>query len=426
MDAQEEKAIIAWIRQNSIPLKHIEAGSGFSDLRPLKRILSGAKIVGLGEATHGTREFFQIKHRLLEFLVSEMGFNAFVLEASFAACQAINEYVLHGRGDRATLLTGLRYVCWDTEEFSSLLDWLRAYNQSIPDERKVRFYGADLWRNEIGRKAVLDYLRKVAPDKLPTVDSLFEVLATEEAKWPLRIDEESKRTLEQVLPQLQGLIDHLTANKDKFARGSSLAEFDRAHQYALVMKRWVLASTVQGQMKRSSLMAENLTYLVDHEEPDTRFVLWAHNGHLRVRQDEANLGSRLREKYGQGYVAFRFEFNQGSFQTRRELSPTDLGDFIAITLPAAPTGSLPWYLSQANIGNLILDLRAPAGSPVVERWLHTPQIVHSANWACPDGFQFNGEMSLGNTWDGIVFVEQTTPTRPTANALRTVAARGQF
>ena len=100
-----------------------------------------------------------------------------------------------------------------------------------------------------------------------------------------------------------------------------------------------------------------------------------------------------------------------------------LGDLKAITLPPAPAGSLPWYLSRTNLGDLVLDLRAPAGDPAIERWLHTPQIVHTANWVCPDGFQFNVEMSIAQEYDGIVFVERTTPTRPTANALKTAAAR---
>jgi erythromycin esterase-like protein len=71
----------------------------------------------------------------------------------------------------------------------------------------------------------------------------------------------------------------------------------------------------------------------------------------------------------------------------------------------------------------MLDLRAPAGNPVIERWLHTPQVVHTANWVCPDGFQYNEEVSIAKEYDGIVFVERTTPTRPTANALKTVADR---
>lgn len=431
MDAQtsgqtappDEQAIIAWLRQNAIPLRHIEAGHGFSDLQPLKRILADARVVGLGEATHGTREFFQIKHRLLEFLVTEMGFTAFVLEASYAACQPINEYVLHGRGDRATVLTGQGYIPWDSEEFSEMLEWLRAYNQGVPDEKKVSFHGADLWRNEIGRKAVLAYLCKVAPGEVAAADALFETLAREEAKWPRRIDEEAKQTLREALPQLQGLIEHLTANRDEFARSSSLSEFDHALHHAQVMKQWAVAnSTEVPQQSRSPFMAENLMWLMDHGRPEARYIFWAHNGHIRMGQDW-RFGSRLREKYGAGYYAFGFEFNEGAFQTRDQISATVLGDLKAITLPPAPAGSFPWYLSRTNLGNLMLDLRAPVSDPAVERWLHAPQLVHSANWVCPDGFQFNVEVSIAQEYDGIVFVERTTATRPTANALKTAAAR---
>ena len=63
----------AWIAAHAIRLESPAAGHGFADLQPLKRIIGDARIVALGEATHGTREFFQLKHRLLEFLATEMG-----------------------------------------------------------------------------------------------------------------------------------------------------------------------------------------------------------------------------------------------------------------------------------------------------------------------------------------------------------------
>ena len=94
-----EEAVITWLRQNTMPIQHIEAGHGFDDLQPLKALLKDVKVVGLGEATHGTREFFQFKHRLLEFLVTEMGFTALVIEGSYTGFQPINDYILHGAGD---------------------------------------------------------------------------------------------------------------------------------------------------------------------------------------------------------------------------------------------------------------------------------------------------------------------------------------
>lgn len=136
MDAlrENEPVITSWLQDNAIPIRHLEAGNGFTDLQPLKRLFEDARIVGLGEATHGTREFFQLKHRLLEFLVMEMGFTGLAIEASYAACQPINDYVLHSKADRAAVLTGQHYVVWDTEEFSAMLDWIRTYNQGVPDD----------------------------------------------------------------------------------------------------------------------------------------------------------------------------------------------------------------------------------------------------------------------------------------------------
>jgi len=122
-------------------LRGVRAGCGFADLEPLRAIVSSARIVALGEATHGTREFFQLKHRLLEFLVRELGFTAFALEANWPEAQAVDDYVRHGRGDPAAALAGLRFWTWNTEEVLALIEWLRAYNAG--GGRPVSFTGFD-------------------------------------------------------------------------------------------------------------------------------------------------------------------------------------------------------------------------------------------------------------------------------------------
>ncbi len=430
--AQEnEKAIINWIEQNAIPVQHVETGNGFADLQPLKQMLKDVKVVGLGETTHGTHEIFQLKHRLVEFLVTEMNFNTFAIEASFAACQPINDYVLYGKGDRATVLTGQWYVVWDTEELSDLLDWLRAYNQGVPDEKKVQFQGVDVTCNEIGRQAVLRYLRKVAPERLAATKTLFVALAREEAKWPSRIDEETKKTLVQLLPQLQDVIDHLTANQNSLVGVSSSGEFEQALQYTRVMKQFILfigaglLPPSQGK-GRSIGMAENLIYLADQARPDAKFIIWAHNGHIGMSEDadaNPNLGSMLRAKYGPGYFAFGLEFNQGSFHTRTATPEKLLGDLKEVTLPPAPADSFPWILSHVNKSVFILNLHAPVIDPVVERWLDTPQAVHNIVWAYNPAAKDYLELRSLRKYDGIIFIERTTASRPTVNALKTASAR---
>jgi erythromycin esterase len=73
---------VAWIRDNAVKLETVSARNGFADMQPLKKIIGNARVVSLGEATHGTREFFQLKHRMLEFLATEMGFTIFSIEAN--------------------------------------------------------------------------------------------------------------------------------------------------------------------------------------------------------------------------------------------------------------------------------------------------------------------------------------------------------
>jgi erythromycin esterase-like protein len=135
--------LIFRLRRLAIPLAAVEAGSGFADLQPLKPVIGGARIVALGEATHGTREFFQLKHRLLEFLVTEMGFTTFAIEANWPESLEVNEYVLHGRGDPAMLLAELHCWPWDTEEVLDLIRWMRQYNTSSTHRTRVRFSGFD-------------------------------------------------------------------------------------------------------------------------------------------------------------------------------------------------------------------------------------------------------------------------------------------
>jgi len=120
--------VSTWIQSHAIPLKTFHAGQGFDDMQPLKDLVGSARIVALGEATHGTSEFFRLKHRMLEFLVEEMGFRDFAIEANLPEAFAIDDYLQSGQGDPAKALAGLHFWPWNTEEFLDMLRWMRSYN----------------------------------------------------------------------------------------------------------------------------------------------------------------------------------------------------------------------------------------------------------------------------------------------------------
>jgi len=105
----ENKAVVEWVGAHAVRLQTPEAGHGFADMQPLKKMIGDARIVSLGEATHGSREFFQLKHRMLEFLATEMGFTIFSIEANMPEAYRLNDYVLTGRGDPAKLIKGMYF-----------------------------------------------------------------------------------------------------------------------------------------------------------------------------------------------------------------------------------------------------------------------------------------------------------------------------
>ncbi len=130
---------IRLLAKNTIPLTTVQPESGFDDLQALKPILENKRIIALGEATHGTSEFFKMKHRLLEFLVREMGYEHFGMETSAEVAQVINDYITGGSTRPQTIL----YWPWATEEVMDMLNWMRAYNTAPNTIHPLVFHGID-------------------------------------------------------------------------------------------------------------------------------------------------------------------------------------------------------------------------------------------------------------------------------------------
>lgn len=97
------------LRCHAMHLDGVEPDRDPSDLHSLGALISDTRIVGLGEATHGSREFFLLKHRLIRVLVADLGFTVVALEAGWPECEVINAYVRDGHGDPAQALAGLGY-----------------------------------------------------------------------------------------------------------------------------------------------------------------------------------------------------------------------------------------------------------------------------------------------------------------------------
>lgn len=156
-----------WARGQLIPLDTVEARNGFADMQPLKAVVGNARIVALGEATHGSREFFQLKHRMLEFLATEMGFNIFSIEANMPEAYRLNDYVLNGTGDAKALLKGMYFWTWNTEEVLDMIEWMREFNAS--GKGRLQFTGFDMQTPDVAMQNVRQFLDGAEPGYIPEV-----------------------------------------------------------------------------------------------------------------------------------------------------------------------------------------------------------------------------------------------------------------
>ena len=150
------------------------AGAGFDDLAALDQIIGDARIVALGEATHGTAEFFRMKHRLFEYLVEKKGFTVFAFEANWPVVEIADRYVKTGEGSAAAALKEIGFWVWATEEVRDLIDWMRAYN-SVPGRTKLlSFTGFDMQNPGAAAKCVIDAFDRLGASEAETIRRLYD------------------------------------------------------------------------------------------------------------------------------------------------------------------------------------------------------------------------------------------------------------
>jgi erythromycin esterase-like protein len=152
---------LAWVTSHAIPLTTVEAGHGFEDLQPLSELIGEARIVALGECTHGSREVFQMKHRLVEFLAREMGFEIFSIEASTPESYRVNDFVSGGEGSPQKLIKGMYFWTWCTAEVLDMVRWMREFNAA--DDGHIDFTGFDMQTPDVAQGIVVDYLKGIDP-----------------------------------------------------------------------------------------------------------------------------------------------------------------------------------------------------------------------------------------------------------------------
>ena len=165
--------VSAWLDANVHPLEGSHLSLPHDDLEFLRDLVGDARIVALGEGTHGTRDFFEMKAPILRFLVEEMGFDTFAIEAPWSEARVLDRYVRTGVGDPGRLLLNLHLWPWNTESVLEMIEWMRAHNEAGGD---IGFHGFDMQFPGSSLRHVRTYIRRVDPQNAEQVIALLRCL----------------------------------------------------------------------------------------------------------------------------------------------------------------------------------------------------------------------------------------------------------
>ncbi len=327
---QNETPRIRIIREHA----HVATGSR-RDYEPLMKLVGNSRFTLLGEASHGTHEFYRTRAQITQWLIKEKGYSAVAVEADWPDAHRVNRYVQR-RSDDADAVEALgsfkRFPTWmwrntDVVEF---IAWLREYNDALPQgSRKVGFYGLDLYSLHASARAVLGFLDKVDPEAAKRARyryACFERFGENTqaygyaAKFGL-----SKSCEDQVVNQLTEMQRRAADLASRDGHLDPDAFFIAEQNARLVANaeryyRSMFESQIGSWNLRDQHMVETLDALTKHIGPSSaKVAVWAHNSHLgdaRATQmgasGELNVGQLVRQRYGEGAVLVGFTTYAGT------------------------------------------------------------------------------------------------------------------
>ena len=334
MSAPAYSHLVEKIRNHAIALT-----GNSTDYTPLLQMIGDARFVLIGEATHGTDEFYRIRAELTKQLILYNGFAAVAVEADWPDAYRINRYV---RGDPninnadSALAEFTRFPAWmwRNEAVVEFLDWLRDYNQAkIPAANKAGFYGLDLYSLHASIRAVIGYLDRIDPPAAARARQYYGCFDNFYAKNPQDYGYASTvgltRSCENdVVKQLTALRqrafdyvrhDGMLANEAFFCAEQNAKLVVNAEEYY----RGMFQNRVSSWNLRDGHMAETLEslaiHLSDQRGEPAKIVVWAHNSHIGDAratemggQGEFNIGQLMRERHGNDAVLIGFSTYDGS------------------------------------------------------------------------------------------------------------------
>jgi len=411
--------LTAQVRELARPLRHPD------DLDPLLDAIGDARYVLLGEASHGTSEYYTWRAQISRRLITEKGFSFIAVEGDWPDCYRVNRYIKSlsdaGENAREVLHAFERWPTWmwANEEVVELAKWLHKHNHDQPEDKKVGFYGLDVYSLWESLYAVLSYLHRSDPSALLAAWKAFRCFE------PYGEDVQEYAQAARFVPnscedEVVTLLQELRRKAPEYRVDGREAYFV-AEQNALVLTnaeayyRTMVRGGPDSWNLRDRHMTETLERLMRHHGPRARAIVWEHNTHIgdarhtdMAEQGEFNVGQLVRERHlDEGVVLVGFGSYQGSVIAGRQWeAPME-----RMRVPPARAGSWEDILHRAGPDDQLLlfadrELNAEWLQPRGHRAIgvvYRPEYEHYGNYV---------PTVLPRRYDAFLYLDRTQALHP--------------
>ncbi len=296
------------------------------DLEPMLRRIGDARVVLLGEATHGTSEFYLMRQRITRELIERRGFSFVAIEGDWPDAARIDHYVRHRAVPSSEWTAFARFPTWmwRNREVREFVDWLRTHNSRVEPGDRVAFHGLDLYSLYHSIRSVLDYLDRVDPAAAGVARRRYGCLTPWQSD-PAEYGQATLRGQYQTCErEVASMLEDLLKKRLAYAEHDGERFLDAVQNARLVANaeryyRTMYYGSRASWNLRDSHMFETLTNLLKFHGPQGRAIVWAHNSHVgdsaateMSARDEYNIGHLCRSEFGALAYSVGFGTNAGT------------------------------------------------------------------------------------------------------------------
>jgi protein-L-isoaspartate(D-aspartate) O-methyltransferase len=337
------------------------------DLEPMLQRIGDARVVLLGEATHGTCEFYRMREWISRQLIESKGFSFVAIEGDWPDAARIDHYVRHREYPPSEWTAFARFPMWmwrnrETREF---VDWLRAHNANVEPGKRVAFHGLDLYSLYNSIRSVLEYLDRVDPRTAEVARQRYGCLTPWQADPTTYGQVALTGSYQTCEHEVTSMLADLMQKRRAYAEHDGERFLDAVQNARLVANaeryyRTMYYGSRSSWNLRDSHMFETLQNLLSFHGPTSKAVVWAHNSHIgdsaateMSTRDEYNIGHLCRQKFGSASYSIGFGTNTG---TVAAASNWDEPMQVKIVRPAL-AGSYERLCHETSDARFLLPLR---------------------------------------------------------------------